>query len=277
MKLLIDVGNTRAKVAWMSAGDTDRQAPVTALDADCLPTLATHLPHRPQAILGSNVAGPHIRRQWDQACHAAWGLTVRWCDARDGLALLHNPYADPARLGADRWLGLLGLLPRLAADPGWRAGHAALLASFGTATTIDTLLPGDARTLPAFLGGLILPGPSLMAGSLNQGTAQLPLSAGQLADFPQNTHDAIASGIAAAQAGALLHQWHLARQRTQGRAPLVFVCGGAWPSVRAAIQEGLAQTQAAASLPPRPPCHLDGPVLDGLACLSLAEGPTQAN
>lgn len=276
MRLLIDIGNTRAKIAWVTPGETIRQTPAAALDYACLPALATQVPHRPRAVLGSNVAGPQIRRQVEQACHAAWGLTVRWCDARDGQTLLHNPYADPSRLGADRWLGLLGLLPHVAADADWRAGHAALLASFGTATTIDTLLPGDAQTLPAFQGGLILPGPSLMASSLNQGTAQLPLSAGHLRDFPQNTHDAITSGIAAAQAGALLRQWHLARQRTQGRAPLVFVCGGGWPIISAAVQEGLDQARAALGLAPRPPRFLDGPVLDGLACLSNRNDSLQA-
>jgi len=277
MILLIDAGNTRAKLAWIAPGDTLRQSASCPLDYASLPDLAARLPHRPHRILGSNVAGPAIRRHLDLACQAAWGLTIRWCDARDGQPLLDNPYADPARLGADRWLGLLGLLPRLAAAPDWRAGHPALLASFGTATTIDTILPGDGRTRPAFLGGLILPGPSLMAQSLAQGTAQLPLGAGRYADFPQDTQDAIASGIAAAQAGALLRQWHLARRRAGGRAPQVFVCGGGWPAVDAAIQAGLALARTALGLPDAVPQALDGPVLDGLACLAASGHAASAN
>ncbi|MGB6241502.1 MAG: type III pantothenate kinase [Castellaniella sp.] len=275
MKLLIDAGNTRAKIAWTVPGGAPGRTPAITLDYACLHELTAHLPHPPQAILGSNVAGTQIRQQVDQACHAVWGVSVRWCDARDGQACLRNRYDDPALLGADRWLGLVGLLPRLAADPDWRAGHGALLASFGTATTVDVLLPGDAQDPPTFLGGLILPGPSLMASSLNQGTAQLPVSAGRHVDFPRNTHDAIASGIAAAQAGALLRQWHLARRHAQGRAPLVFVYGGGWPGLSAAIQDALAQTQTALGLPHRPPQLLDGPVLDGLACLADMAEPTQ--
>ncbi|MGB6006707.1 type III pantothenate kinase [Castellaniella sp.] len=271
MKLLIDAGNTRAKIAWMAPGESTRH-PATVLDYARLPELAAHLAHRPQDILGSNVAGPHVRQQLDLACQTAWGLTIRWCDARDGQSLLDNPYADPTRLGADRWLGLLGLLRTLSADSGWNAGHPALLASFGTATTIDTIMPGAGPARPAFLGGLILPGPSLMAHSLAHGTAQLPLGAGRCTDFPQDTQDAIASGIAAAQAGALLRQWRLARQRAQGRAPLVFVCGGGWPGISAAILEELAQAQDALQLPRTPPQRLDGPVLDGLAFLSTSPG-----
>lgn len=49
-----------------------------------------------------------------------------------------NAYRNQAQLGADRWAAMLGLRMRLP------AGHPpALLASFGTATTLDTL----ARTM----------------------------------------------------------------------------------------------------------------------------------
>jgi len=272
MILLIDAGNTRGKAAWLDPEAASGRTPAFLLDYADLDGLPGRLPGRPGRILGSNVAGAGIRRQLDAVCAGAWGLAVRWCDARDGLALLRNPYEDPTRLGADRWLGLLGLLDRLDADPAWRAGHPALLASFGTATTLDTLMPGSGpQCPPAFPGGLILPGPSLMAHSLARGTAQLPLGEGRVSDFPSDTQDAIASGIAAAQAGALLRQWHLARRQAGGRAPLVFVCGGGWPVVDAEVGAGLARAREALRLPPEPARFLDGPVLDGLACLAARE------
>src|SRR5690606_40571680 len=56
-----------------------------------------------------------------------------------------------------------------------------ILASFGTATTIDTLVvkntdtdPGNAVHQYQFPGGLILPGPALMRTSLAENTAHLP-------------------------------------------------------------------------------------------------------
>lgn len=271
MILLIDAGNTRAKYAWLDTAQASPRSPVATLDHTDLPRLADHLAYQPQQVLGSNVAGAQIGQRIDQACRQAWGLTVRWCDTHDGQSLLQNHYHEPARLGSDRWLGLLGLLGHLDTTPAWRQGHPALLASFGTATTLDTLMPGapdiDPQR-PAFIGGLILPGPSLMAHSLAQGTAQLPLSGGRCTDFPLETHDAIASGIAAAQAGALLRQWHLAYQQAQGRAPLVFVCGGGWPAVCDAVQAGLDQAHHTLRLPCASAHVLDSPVLDGLARLA---------
>ncbi|MBV2181916.1 MAG: type III pantothenate kinase [Castellaniella sp.] len=275
MILLIDIGNTRAKYAWLDPDASQLHITAETLDYADLSDLIG-LPHKPRRILGSNVAGPDIAARLEQACRTAWGLSVHWCDTRHGRDLLRNRYTDPARLGADRWLGLLGLLRHVHPLADWRDGHPALLVSFGTATTIDTLLPEPRHDMPpaggphpqaAFIGGLILPGPSLMAQSLARGTAQLPLTAGHCVDFPRETHDAIASGIAAAQAGAVLRQWRLALRAAGGHAPRVFVCGGGWPVVRDTVQAALTQAQADLRLPQTPAQWLDNPVLDGLACL----------
>jgi type III pantothenate kinase len=275
MMLLIDAGNTRSKAAWLDPVTLTRQTPALTLEDSHLANLAHYLPQPPTHILGSNVAGPAAGQRLNQACLATWGVSVHWCDTRAGHTLLSNPYTPPGRLGSDRWLGLLGLLQHLQADPAWQNGHPALLASFGTATTIDTLMPPPAQVdcLPTFLGGLIFPGPSLMLHSLAQGTAQLPLAAGHLADFPQNTHDAISSGVAAAQAGALMRQWQLARDLAHGRPPIVFISGGGWPMVADEVRARLAFIQHRLSLPPGPVHVLDSPVLDGLALLA-SQGDT---
>ncbi|WP_322995970.1 type III pantothenate kinase [Castellaniella sp.] len=267
MMLLIDAGNTRAKFAWQATATSPR-TPARTLDYSGLPDLARQAPGRPSQILASNVAGADVAARIQLACHQAWGLPIRWCTPRDGQDRLHNIYADPDRMGADRWLGLLGLLSHLRDSPAWQQGQPALLASFGTATTLDALMPAAHAGLPEFIGGLILPGPYLMAQSLAQGTAQLPLADGQPMDFPHNTHDAIASGIAAAQAGALLHQWHCLRRHANGRAPLVFCCGGGWPLIRNVAQADLNQALQALQRPAWTIPTLDSPVLDGLASLT---------
>ena len=56
-------------------------------------------------------------------------------------------YRQPAQLGSDRWAAA-GVCRLPGAHPPF------LLASFGTATTIDTVGPDN-----VFAGGLILPGP----------------------------------------------------------------------------------------------------------------------
>lgn len=275
MILLIDAGNTRVKVAWLAPGASGRDAPPLILAHAELPGLPARLGFAPRRILGSNVAGDGVRGALERACRTAWGLPVRWHDARDGHALLLNGYRQPAQLGPDRWLGLLGLLRHVRDEPAWRAGAPCVLASFGTATTIDTLAwrtQDDGTRRPAFIGGLILPGAALMARSLAQGTAGLPLARGEPADFPTDTDTAIASGIAAAQAGALLRQWRLAADTCPGTRPPLFVSGGDWPRVQEELTAALARTDPAAARP-----HwLDSPVLDGLASLADPDGQAVA-
>src|SRR5690606_9486627 len=117
---------------------------------------------------------------------------------------------------------------------------------FGTATTVDTLAPeqseGAGLTSVAFHGGLIFPGPDLMRSSLANGTARLPIASGPAVAFPTHTHQAISSGIAAAQAGAVLRQWREGLQR-YGTAPRVYAAGGGWPIVEEEVRKSLARAQ----------------------------------
>src|SRR5690606_35151143 len=175
------------------------------------------------------------------------------------------------QLGADRWVSLIGMASH---TPG-----AAILASFGTATTVDTLGPlqaGPPETdsqapTRRFEGGLILPGPELMRRSLATGTAGLPYAQGPSVPHPRNTHAAISSGIAAAQAGAVLRQWRAALQ-VLGTAPQLYCTGGGWPLVSDEVTAGLARCQADMGLPEAPPRFLEAPVLDGLAALAAGNG-----
>jgi len=270
MILLVDIGNTRVKLAWLADGQSVRDTQPHSLDYAELAQFVEHLPHAPERVLGSNVAGRATAQALERACRHHWNQVVEWCTAQSGSELLHNPYAQPERLGADRWMGMLGVLRRIRHDADWQGGTPCILANFGTATTVDTIRrtgPDAHSPEAAFLGGLILPGVTLMAQSLATGTAQLPLAQGACADFPTDTHTAITSGIAAAQGGALLRQWRLARQAS-GRPPRVFVTGGGWPAVQDDVCKTLRLAQADLGLPPASPQWLDAPVLDGLACLA---------
>ena len=185
MKLLVDAGNTRIKFAWLGPGPAGVPCAPQALERDALDSLAQRVgQHVPESVHASNVAGPAVRVALEHACQSAWGLAVQWHDGRTGQGWLRNRYSNPASLGSDRWLGLLGLIHHLqTADPAPAAGTACLLASFGTATTIDTLVWHGLRAPAAtFLGGLILPGvtlrfeidPTLSPGlSLRVGGAQV--------------------------------------------------------------------------------------------------------
>ncbi|MDX3906865.1 MAG: type III pantothenate kinase [Pigmentiphaga sp.] len=264
--LLIDAGNTRVKFGWREDGAYPGQAaPRAALQtafrheelAQALPQWLQAAGLRPHRALGSNVAGPHAEQVIAGVLEAI-GCPVQWVRASRRLLGVSNGYRHPERLGADRWLSLVGVWNgwRRQAAPGAHA-PVHVVAHFGTATTVDTL-----DTSGRFIGGLILPGRELMRRSLATGTAGLPRASGRIAPFPDNTDDAIMSGIAAAQAGAVVRQWLAARERYR-QEPVLVASGGAWTAIGDEVGQLM---QASGST--RPVQVVDNPVLDGLACLA---------
>lgn len=249
MKLLIDIGNTRLKLATQQ-GSTMQF--VTAIAIKSIEQMQKDLRRTIETLDGSIdacVAVSVASTQVNQALQElVTPLTVRWIRPGVKAAGVSNAYPDPSQLGADRWVGMIGLTRHFVLP------HPPIvLASFGTATTVDTLSPAN-----EFLGGLILPGVSLMHQVLANGTAQLPDAVGELEAFPTNTINAITSGITAAQAGAVSRQIELAHQ-TYGQQPILCVTGGAWPSVAHEFARVLG-TERAHELP-----HV---VLDGLSVLA---------
>ena len=93
----------------------------------------------------------------------------------------------------------------------------------GTATTIDALsAEGE------FLGGLILPGLSMMRLSLNAGSALQVQKEGEQKIFPRNTADAIFSGAIQATVGAIQLQFEaLITHGTTRGAACCLLSGGA--------------------------------------------------
>lgn len=273
--LLIDAGNTRVKFGLLVRGAAQREPLSLALahaELDRLPEWLATLPAQPVAGVGVNVAGEALARRIDALLERHCGTPSRWVRSSARAAGILNLYDEPVQLGSDRWVALLGLAAR--------THHAAVLASFGTATTIDTLGPVQSTLQPEgvrrFEGGLILPGPDLMLRSLANGTAQLPYAEGDVTALPRNTHAAIRSGVAAAQAGAVLRQWQVAHEALQV-APQLYCTGGGWPLVADEVKTGLARCRAAARLAPEAVHWLDAPVLDGLASLACETAAKSAS
>jgi type III pantothenate kinase len=183
-ELLIDAGNTRVK--WAILRDDAWLAEGALTHADLAQLAHVGESFSPARVLGTNVAGERI----SQLIESALGRRPEWMLPRRECCGITNRYDDPAQLGADRWAALIGA----------HAVHRGpcLVVSAGTATTIDLLTAtGD------FEGGLILPGEELMRRSLARDTAGLPLAAGEPAEAPRNTNDAIVTGCLFAQAGAI--------------------------------------------------------------------------
>ncbi|MBP6095588.1 MAG: type III pantothenate kinase [Methyloversatilis sp.] len=235
MHLLIDAGNSRIKWAW-SDGHTLSGA--VAVDLDGLDAAVLALAWRPAtrahyACVAGEAAVALIRSALPSACDAHRVLSAATACG------ITNLYEQPAQLGADRWLALIGARS-LCAGP-------LVVATAGTATTVDAL-----DGLDRFLGGYILPGLRLMLEALARNTAGLPHARGQVADWPRNTDDAIHNACTDAQA-ALME-----RVRGQlGDGATLLLSGG-----------------AAAAISPRLRCvHrvVDNLVLHGLQRVALSE------
>lgn len=196
--LLLDVGNSRCKWALVENGVWMRQGVLENGELERLPAVIGEIPASTR-VLVSNVAGDTV----------AVKLREYLATVQSGPEFIHaeaercgvrNGYRTPQQLGSDRWAALIAAHHRVAG--------ACLVVNCGTATTIDALsAEGE------FLGGLILPGLSLMLRSLSANTAQLAEQTGSLLDFPCDTADAMLSGAVRATQGAILQQLDLLQQR----------------------------------------------------------------
>jgi len=245
--LLLDAGNTALKWAFAGAADPRLLADGTVrLEADFARTLspalqaglasspgpapAASMPDPAGALeaIGCSVASESTTQQVSDAVRRAVGADVRWLLAQPrfefrGVGLI-NGYRDPGQLGADRWHAMVGARQAF-------PGRALVVVCAGTATTVDWIDAGG-----RFLGGVIAPGTMLMADSLAQGTARLPRSAGRAVAAPDNTDDAIATGIAESLAGLVERRVRALSQK--GEPPQVVLAGGNLNELASRLQLG---------------------------------------
>lgn len=261
MYVLVDIGNTRVKLGLLPAGRPQRLPLTLACPHTDLSPIATwlteHAPHATGAI-GVNVASEALAAQLQALLHAHHLPTIQWQTGDTPCRTLSNHYQQPDRLGPDRWVSAIGLQVHA-------SQQAFVHVSFGTATTADSLLP--TATGHSFMGGLILPGPQLMQHALSLNTARLEDTTGELLDFPHHTAAAMSSGIAAAQAGAVLRQW-LVTQHAAKQPTLLFCSGGGRHLVEDELNQTLHRMQQLMPLSLPQPVWFDTPTLDGLAILA---------
>ncbi|MET0533163.1 MAG: type III pantothenate kinase [Steroidobacter sp.] len=227
MLLLIDIGNTRIK--WARAderGLAEQSAAVHAswTEQDFIEQVLNS-GARAERVLIANVGGKRMGDLVQAALLRSWQLQPRFIQSPAAAAGIHNAYPEPAKLGVDRWLGMLGARS-LEAGP-------VCVVSVGTAMTIDGL---DASG--QHLGGVIVPGPELMVSSLLKNTSEIAQRAAtgrtQEQLFADNTLGAIQQG--AVQALAALVDRAVETMRIQvGQPPTLFITGGASPRIRAAL------------------------------------------
>jgi type III pantothenate kinase len=238
MSLLLDLGNTRLKIARMIDGRVGEMAAFTHGASDFADALRAWLAnHRDTRTAWLAAVAP------DAVIDAVQGLLrsddrhVQRVVTQAECAGLRVAYADHTRLGVDRWLALLAV---------HAAGESpALIASVGSALTVDALAAQGRH-----LGGVIAPPPEAMRAALVARAPRLDVAAGQIARFATRTEDAIASGCLLS-ATSLIERSLLELARQSELTPQLILSGG-----------------GAAELRPWLPPHTLRPhlVLEGLAC-----------
>jgi type III pantothenate kinase len=218
MLLLIDIGNTRIKWATFDRDSLEAQQAVPHASwtlSECLAAFSA-LP-MPKRVLASNVGGERVASIVRDASMQCWSIEPEFIHSTTVAGGITNAYPEPAKLGVDRWLAMIGAY----------AEHreALCVVSVGTAATIDGV---DA--MGRHLGGLIIPGPDLMVGSLLRNTSDIARRAqeGSVGSgvFANNTLGAIHQGASHAVA-ALAERAVESMQAQLGARPLLILTGGA--------------------------------------------------
>ena len=254
--LLLDAGNTRLKWAVLdvaqieslpTAAGLSESAAWLAQGAASYDKLAPLTAHWQQwgkigACYGVRVANDSLISNVQQVLTLS-DLEVHWLNARERAGGVHNGYAPPESLGADRWAALLAAHQR--------TREPALVISAGTALTVDTL---DASG--HFLGGLILPGLYSMRHALGHNTAQVGMQYGKVQTFPTTTADAVETGLISACTGAIAAMQARLEKKT-ATAPRIFLTGGDGASLQFFLPEGVNMVH--------------GLVLEGVYYLSLEQ------
>lgn len=214
MKLLIDFGNTRLKWATEDGGALRLGGVFAHRNRTLGAALRTEWPEfsRLEAVLVASVVDAGREAELDQLVQARFRLPATFLRSpAQGLGI-RNAYAEPGRLGIDRFLGLAAVH---AERP-----RAQVLASVGTALTVDAL-----RADGTHLGGIIVPGATLMRSTVLAGTARGGAPGGRFVALPGSTADGVFAGSLYAAAGAIDRFLAVAGQEF-GCTPALVLTGG---------------------------------------------------
>jgi len=179
MDLIIDIGNTRAKLAWFQNGRLERLEHMPSDDQALIASAATA--RVVEAIGIGSVAVDASALASLLAKHAPTHVITSLT-----AATIQSDYATQATLGADRWANAV-------ASASLFSGRAVLAIDAGTCITHDVVRPDG-----SYAGGAISPGLGLRARSMHDYSSRLPLvglAEPEVAPFATTTHDSLMSGV----------------------------------------------------------------------------------
>lgn len=215
MRLLLDLGNTRLKWALMLQPEGWLAHGAMEWTGDFGNTLTTALAGwpKPDMIVAASVVDAACEARVGEVITRLFGNEPTWLRTPASACGVRNAYAEPQRLGVDRFVSMVAA---------YTDGYApCIVAGAGTALTLDALA-ADGR----HLGGLIAPGPQLMQRSLLEATARVrPERPGDILDVADNTADAVVSGCWHA-AAALVERFATRMAPALGGSPTLVLGGG---------------------------------------------------
>jgi len=221
--LELDIGNTRCKWRLVGAHAPGARARASAVDEQVATRAA--LPERAAIarVRAGCVRGPQVEETVREAVHEVLGLETAFARAQAVAAGVRNGYAEPQRLGVDRWLAMLAAFAEV--------GGAVCVLDCGSAITADLVdAGGDHR------GGYIAPGLAMMRASLLAATDRVRFEAAAAATGAapgRNTAEAVGGGTLLAAAGFL----RAARDRFEQACPgaAVLLTGGDAATIAACL------------------------------------------
>jgi type III pantothenate kinase len=226
MQVVIDIGNTRIKWAEVEDGRLSKPGSVVHRGATerAFAALAAALPKDLSRAIVANVAGDAIARQLTELLARRSRVVPEFVAVKAEQFGVKCAYAEPSRLGIDRWIAVLAAHHL--------ATGVACVIDAGTAATFDAV---DAHG--RHLGGLIMPGPQLLAAALDRSTSNIgaTLAAGAaptgLDLLGKSTDAAVGNGTMLALAGALDRAVE-AVETALGERATVYLTGGDAPALR---------------------------------------------
>lgn len=187
MILLLDIGNTCMKWAFLGADGLEQAGAVVRADKDFKDLAKGSWSgwEPPERVLVCNVAGPTLKKSVTLWTKRHWKVSPEFIQSEAEACGVRNAYHEPRKLGSDRWAALIGAR-QLVDGP-------ACVIDCGTAITIDALA-ADGR----HLGGLIIPGLALMAHALIERAPDIhvssPANPSEVALFARDTDNAVSGG-----------------------------------------------------------------------------------
>ncbi|UTW11020.1 type III pantothenate kinase [Marinobacterium rhizophilum] len=178
MILEIDIGNTFLK--WRYADAERGWVRGRLLGAQLDETQFACWPDEVAGVRVACVAGVEMAALVSRYCQARWKLTPEFARVERHAAGVSNSYADPSRMGVDRWLGMLAAYNQVKG--------AVCVVDCGSAITIDFVSADGTHS-----GGYIVPGVRLMTSSLLSNTARVVADQGvEQFDMTPGTHTSAA-------------------------------------------------------------------------------------